>query len=217
MKNGTWMAAVVGLASAANADTVLGTITADNHYAIYGVGQQGLFYVGGNEIDAGGAPGLYNWSEAENWAFETQSVFYIAAWSDDSVAQGLLADFSIANEGLLSGDPRWEVFGTDINRGDGDAHPFAWEIASFVDFADANALWESPYVGNANGDDPWGTIAGISNDARWMWRDTAGDVDPLHGGSGLGEMLIFRIAVPAPATAGMIGLAGLGTLRRRRS
>jgi hypothetical protein len=211
------VASVGGMGAVANAEQVNVTITTDNHYALFSSSGSTFSYHGGNETGAGGAPGLYNWSEAESYAFESGNVLYIAAWSDDSVAQGVLAEFHSDSMGeLLSGDPRWEVYGTGINRGDGDAHPDALEVGGHVLFADTNGLWETPFVGDANGVAPWGTIAGITGDARWMWRNAPGDADPLHGGSGEGEMLIFRTPVPAPGAAAVVGLASLGMLRRRR-
>lgn len=220
MKNLMKMTAALaaGFAAAgANADFVTGTITADNHYALYSSAGSVFSYHGGNEIGSGGAPGTYNWSQAEGYAFEAGDFLYIAAWSDDSVAQGVLGEFHSDGLGtILTGDARWQVYATDINRGDGDAHPDALEIAGHVGFADANLLWASTYVGGANGMAPWSTIAGVSNDARWMWKQSAEDSDPLIGGSAAGEMLIFRTSVPTPGSFAIMGLGGLTVLRRKR-
>ncbi len=211
-------AGVLGLgALGANAEFVTGTITADNHYALYSSAGGVFSSHGGNELGAGGSPGTYNWSLPESYAFEAGEYLYIAAWSDDSVAQGVLAEFHSDSLGtILSGDPRWEVYGTEINRGDGDPHPAALEIAGHVTFADAHGLWTNPYIGNPNGDQPWGFIAGVSGDARWMWKASNESVDPIHGGSGANEMLIFRTVVPAPGSMALLGLGGLVGLRRRR-
>lgn len=212
---------VAGVGASANAEIVNVTITADNHYALYS-SQAGVFtYHGGNELGAGGAPGTYNWSIAENHTFNAGNILYIAAWSDDSVAQGVMAQFQSDSLGtLLSGDSRWEVYATNINRGDGDPHPAALDIFAHVLAADFGNAWEDIYVGDANGAnvDPWGTIAGIDNSARWMWKNVPGDNDPTRVGSGAGEMLIFRIAspIPTPATATLLGLGGLTAFRRRR-
>lgn len=210
-------AAVCGLSAAAHAEPINGVVTADNHYALYTSSGNIFSYHGGNELGSGGAPGAYNWSVAEPYTFEAGDFLYIAAWSDDSVAQGVLAEFNLSTrDSIMSGDSRWVVYGTNINRGDGDPHPDANEIAGHVNYADANSLWETPFTGDANGVQPWGTIAGISDSARWMWKDVIGDSDPLHGGSGAGEMLIFRTVVPAPGSAALLGLAGLLVKRRRR-
>lgn len=217
------MIAVAGIcacASVSHADVITGTITADNHYALYTSVANSFSYHGGNELGASGNPGRYNWSVAEMFEFQAGDFLYIAAWSDDAVAQGVLAEFFVPSLGTIrSGDPRWQVFATGLNRGDGDPHPAANEIAAHVGFADSNDLWEIPYVGETNGVQPWGFIAGISGEAEWMWRDSDSVSDPLRGGFGQGEMLIFRTAtppVPAPGGAIMLGFAGLGLALRRR-
>lgn len=203
--------------AAAHADLVTATITADNHYAIYNVSGNTIGYINGNETGYNGSPGTYNWSEAESWEFETDGVLYIAAWSDDATAQGLLAQLNIGGEQLNSGHSRWEVIATDQNLNDGDAHPTALTISGYVANADANNLWEAPFIGGKNGVQPWGTIAGITPDANWMWKTIDGDEDPLNGGSGAAELLIFRIsAVPTPGAAALVGLGGLMITRRRR-
>lgn len=208
---------VGGFVGAAQAATVQTTITADNHYSLYSSAGGVFSYHGGNELGAGGSNGGYNWSEAETYTFNAGDYVYIAAWSDDSVAQGVLANMLIDGIAMHSGNAAWQVYKTDINRGDGDAHPSAFEIGGHVGFADANLLWETPHVGGANGSGPWGTIAGIDGDAKWMWYATPGDDNPLDGGSGAGEMLIFRTAaIPAPGAAMLAGIGGLVIARRRR-
>jgi uncharacterized protein (TIGR03382 family) len=209
--------ALAVFAGSASADLVTGTITADNHYALYSSLGAAFSYHGGNELGAGGSPGQYNWSEAETYAFNGGDFIYIAAWSDDAVAQGVLGQFQSSGLGtILSGDSRWQVYATNINLGDGDPHPTASAIAGHVGFADTNALWESTYAGGANGVAPWSTIAGISPNARWMWKNVPGDPDPLEGGSGAAEMLIFRTVVPSPGTLALAALGGAALLRRRR-
>lgn len=210
-------ASLATLNGAASAELVTGTITADNHYALYS-SLGGVFqYHGGNETGYAGSSGTYNWSMAETWAFDAGEYLYIAAWSDDAVAQGVLAEFHSASLGtILSGDARWQVYSTDINRGDGDAHPLAGEIAAHVANADAFALWETPFVGDLNGIDPWGTIAGVSDSARWMWADLNTAENPLFGSYGAREMLIFRTQVPAPGALALLSAAALVGGRRRR-
>lgn len=207
----------VGLSiTAASAGTINATVTADNHYALYSSAGSSFQYHGGNELGASGSPGTYNWSLPEVYTFDAGEFLYIAAWSDDAVAQGVLANIWVDGDPLHSGDPRWEVYPTWVNRGDGDPHPDASEVGAYVAFATSNNLWETPYVGGANGISPWGTVPGIDDQARWMWYNTPGDDNPLDGGSGAGEMLIFRTAIPAPGTAVLAGLGGLLVARRRR-
>lgn len=205
------------LAGAANADVVTGKITADNHYALYSSVGDVFAYHGGNELGAGGSEGGYNWSNAESYSFQAGDYLYIAAWSDDSVAQGVLAEFHSDGLGtILSGDSRWQVFGTGVNLGDGDAHPDASFIGTHVMNANANNLWEEIFSGGTNGISPWGEIAGIDKSSKWMWHGAVGDDDPTQGGSGANEMLIFRTVVPTPSSLALVGMGGIAAIRRRR-
>lgn len=212
-------ATACGLAAAANADVIDAVITADNHYAVFANGPAGISYVGGNETGAAGSEGRYNWSRPETWSFETVDTFYVAAWSDNSVAQGLLAQvFVNGADAMHTGHDAWEVYATGIDANTGMPHPTAAWISGHVATADQSQAWETPYVGGANGMTPWHTIAGITDDANWTWWDRPDQADPLRGGSGAGEILIFRVAVPTPgamATLGL-GLVTVGVRRRRR-
>jgi hypothetical protein len=216
------LAIAAGLAmcagATANAAQVTAMITADNHYSLYSKGGAGtLTLLGGNELGAGGAPGTYNWSKPEPHNFTTSDYFYIAAWSDNSVAQGLLAQVTIDGQSFDSGNPAWQVYPTFIDRGDGSAHPSAAVVAGYVATADSGNLWQTPFVGGANGIAPWGTVPGINSTARWTWINNPNQSNPLSGGSGYGETLIFRIPVPAPGAAAVLGLGGLIAARRRRA
>lgn len=220
MKNAVVLCAGASLSLAistvASAAVVNSVITADNYYAVYNVSGGTIGYIGRNELGAGGAPGQYNWSQPEPYDFSTDEVLYIAAWSDDQTAQGLLAQLFLDGTALHSGDSRWEVFATNENRGNGSPAPTTAEMTAYVANATTNNLWEAPFVGGGNGIAPWGTIAGITNTAQWMWKNIPGDPDPLRGGSGAAEMLIFRVSVPAPGSAAILALGGLLVARRRR-
>ncbi len=203
-----------GLARAAIIDAA---ITADNHYALYTTTNVGLELVGQNEAGASGSPGTYNWSIPEPYSFFALNEVYIAAWSDDAVAQGVLAQvFVDSGESLHSGDSKWEVYATHVNRGDGDPVPTLSEMSGHIADATTGGLWETPFAGGNNGIAPWGSIPGITSAARWMWWNTPGDSDPIHGGSGAGEFLIFRIAVPTPGSAALLGAGALLAFRRKR-
>lgn len=213
------LACASAFAAVAHADPIVASITADNHYAFFSGSSGGMAYHGGNEVGPGGSPGTYNWSEAEGYSFNSIGPYlYIAAWSDDNIAQGLLANLTINGVDFSTGHAAWEVYATGTNRGDNDPHPTIAEMMGHVFTADAGNLWEAPYIGDVNGGSvPWGPVNGIDNLARWMWVSNPADPDPLSPGSGFGEMLIFRIAVPAPGAAAVLGLGGLAVLRRRRA
>jgi hypothetical protein len=202
----------VGTASA----SITATVTADNHYSIYrvtGSNQQGdtLALVGGNELTFDGAPGIYNWSLPETFTFESQrDTVYLAAWSDDFFAQGVLGQFlSSTNGSLLTGDARWRVFRTGIDLDDGDSYPAAGLMETQIALANNTNAWTNIAVGgnNTNATAPWREIPGITQDARWMWANTNGvDFEP---GANVGEFLIFCATIPSPSS---IALAGLGLL-----
>lgn len=209
------------VSASSGASVITATFTADNHYAIYNtLSGGGIGYVGGNETGAAGSVGQYNWSRAETFTFDTAGAVYIAAWSDKSVAQGLVGQLSVLGETIYSGDARWRVFATGISRNTGDPHPLAAEIAAQVAIADADDLWSTPFVGQENlaSTAPWGKIQDIDSTARWMWNQIAGVANPLQGGANHDEYLIFRIETAIPAPGAFAALAGVGLvgLRRRR-
>ena len=96
-------------------------------------------------------------------------------------------------------------------------YPDGWfQIA----YADDNDLWELPYVGfdNVASTDPWGKIAGVSEEANWVWRNSGrGGANPLIGDYDHDEFLIFRTSVPTPGALGVLALGGVSCVRRRRT
>jgi hypothetical protein len=205
-------------AGVATADTITATITADNHYALYTSTGEAFSLIGRNEMGSEGSTGGYNWSQAETWTFEAADFIYIAGWSDDAVAQGILADIRSVNSAFHSGDARWEVIAAGENLGDGSPAPTISDIASRVAFADLNNTWETPFTGGTNGMNPWGGIAGIDPGINWMWRSSTENANPLIGGADHEEYLIFRMptSVPAPGALALAGIGCLGLARRRR-
>jgi hypothetical protein len=206
---------VAAAGSMAMATTYSATITADNHYAVYTGRALNLTLVGHNELGSGGNPGTYNWSQPENWNFSTTGDVFIAVWSDDSVAQGLLADIRLAGQNSIL-DVDWEVYKTGIDRDDNAPVPTLSEMGLHILAANIGNLWRDPYVGGVNGVAPWGHIAGISNNTHWLWANIAGVTDPTQGGRETGEMLIFRMNVPTPAAAALFGAGAIFAGRRRR-
>jgi hypothetical protein len=217
------LVATTVFASTASASTIDAIITADNHYAFYTGNMSGstVNFHGAGETGYSGSPGTYNWSMAETYQVTTSDdVIYVAAWSDDACAQGLLASFNVDGHSLLSGDPVWQVFATYENLNDGDPPPTVANLSHYIGVANNTSGWETIAVGGLNGDAPWGTVDGISPNAHWMWgQDKVGNPSPFDPGADHGEYLIFRTTVPEPATMALLALSALSLMsgaRRRR-
>lgn len=243
MKNPTLLLLTAGLAACASSafagegpppagTVVTATLTADNHYSVYGVNANGgLTFVGRNEVGPDGAPfdfetNRYNWSQPETWTFVTEDVFYVAAWSDDAIAQGLLGQFAITGFPgapgtftILSGGPQLEVFRTNDPRNEFSPAPDLANVQGFIDLANATNGWRTPSVGQANtpATTPWAQVPGITPNARWTWADAPNGENVFEPGFSWNEYLLFRITIPSPG--GMV-LAGMGLAlmaRRKRS
>lgn len=208
---------LVGLcATSAFAVGVNATVTADNHYGLYYGSKDGtsMTFVGRNELDASGAPGTFNWSEPENFAFDVPDgqYIYVAGWSDNAFAQAWLGQFVTPTETIVS-DTGWEVYLTFQDLGDGSPAPTAGALGSQVNFADTNGLWVPVSIVRANGSAPWGLVAGVSNSAYWAWGSA------MEPGSSYGEYQIFRHSVPEPTTMLLLGssLLGFAGVRRKKA
>lgn len=124
---------------------------------------------------------------------------YIACWSDDEGFQGLIGSFTgIAT--IHTGDSRWRVLATGINKGNSQ-FPTSAEINTAISAAQPTD-WKVPAVGAPNGGAPWGrAVAGISDQARWIWHDSGRDTRARFpnapyvpfAGFNHQEFLIFRI------------------------
>jgi len=195
------------------------TFTADNHYSIYAENGGAIDLIGANEPGYFGSPGAYNWSLPETFIFDTPDSIYIAAWSDGLVAQGLVGQFNFDGVDVFTGDDGWEVYATGLELGLNAPAPDAPTIAAQIALADTNNAWEIPFVGfdNVAATRPWGKIAGVSEEANWVWKASGDPRDnPLIGGSNSGEFLIFRTSVPTPGAVSVLVLGGVASIRRRR-
>ncbi|MCK5654787.1 MAG: hypothetical protein KAI03_00680 [Candidatus Aureabacteria bacterium] len=185
------------------------TLTVDNHYGLYFGDGENVTFVGGNEIGAGGNPGQYNWSCAETFTFDVDlcDYIYVAAWSDDYVAQGFLGQF-VSDAGLLlTNTSAWEVYPSWKDLDDGDSVPSQFVMNQEI----AVASWSPVTYNKVHGSSPWGKIDGISDDASWIWGSK------LAPGSNYGEFQIFRTQViPELSTFLLLfyGLIGLVILKK---
>lgn len=204
------------------AATVTAKVTADNFYAIY-LGSrtgQNVRFIGRNELGPGGNPGTFNWSQAETWTFDplASDYLYIAAWSDNSVAQALIGQFTYTGGQFLTNlTDGWEVTLGNQDLGDNSPAPTVGSLGSVV----AAATWNNVQYSLNHGVSPWGKIAGIADSAKWIWGT------PLMNtaGSGAGEYQVFRrpltgitpapVPVPAPFVLLASALALLPVVRRR--
>lgn len=158
------------------------TITADNDYALYYGTENGssITFVGRSNIND-------TWTSAENWNFNMKKgdYIYVAAWSDNAVAQGLLGQFVIRRPWTILTNTDWQVYLTFDDKGNGSDEPTTAEMSNEI----AGAVWSpvSDYLNH--GSAPWGTVTGIDLAADWIWGSS------LEPGSGFGEYQIFRIQV----------------------
>lgn len=212
---------LVLMTSQVYAISMTATITADNNYALFhgikmATDSTDVSYVGRNETTDVGVPGTYNWSEAESFSFSMayDEYIYIAAWSDDSYAQGLLGQFN-SNSILTKANAKWEYWLTYKDLDVPSDGPSLADLASEIAAANTSGWTQvTKYVDHGLG--PWGTVAGISLGADWIWGT---DLVP---GSNKGEWQLFRYGpvVPEPSTMFLLGslatgLFGFAGLRKR--
>jgi len=159
------------------------TITADNDYALYYGTENGssITFVGRSNLTD-------TWTSAENWSFNAkkEDYIYVAAWSDNAVAQGLLGQFVTDLPSTILTNTNWQVYLTNDDKGNGSVEPSTSEMSNKI----TGAVW-SPVSNYLNyGSGPWGTtVTGINSAAKWIWGS------PLLPGSGYGEYQIFRIRI----------------------
>jgi hypothetical protein len=202
----------------AAAPTINAGVTCDNDFVIY-VGDccVATTFIGNNSCDVlnsciragkqftiGPAPAVPAVS------LTGSSYIYIVAWSDGLVAQGLLASFQGPHATILSGDPQWQVYATNVTF---PSSPGAKKFTKFLNAqlsiaCDGN-LWTAPAVGGTN--QTGNTVPGgsgtnlepigvsiIPGAAKWIWFQSgkplcAGPNSPFAPGCNHNEYLIFRL------------------------
>jgi hypothetical protein len=196
-------AGVLGLllaASAAAAYTVTGAITCDNETLMFTADREDA----GMQLHYLGVHACWPGAQVVNVTSKDRFL-YLACWSDDVAAQGLLHDFTISSEfGQLrafSGSPLWKVAPADANL-TGCSSPSDTFIAGAMAVRIPYAVFVDVAVGCANpppGENcygRWGPVAAISGSARWMWFDSHLQTSPnapFEPGFNHREFLIFRL------------------------
>jgi len=183
-------------------------VTADNHYQIYVsknddsalgdfIGQSDKWGLVGTDT----CPGC-DWQTPENWNlpdFEIGNTYYIhiIAVSDPSTKSGLLGDFSLNNanfffdngtQSLLTNATDWKVF-TDA---------FGGTQAVNTDIG-------------TNGVAPWGNIAGVNSNAKWIWDNNGNTLDTTRYFSAR----INSVVTPEPVSSALFLLGGSALAARR--
>ena len=199
-------------ASVARAYTVTGAITCDNETLMFTSDREEA----GMQLHFTGVHACWPGAQVVNVS-STDRFLYLACWSDDIAAQGLLHDFTISSPfGQLqafSGNPLWKVAPADANI-TGCSSPSEDMIAGGMAIRIPYAVFVDVAVGCANpppGQDcygRWGPVAAISGSARWMWFDSHLQTSPnapFEPGFNHREFLIFRLdlqsMLPVPVRA----------------
>jgi uncharacterized protein (TIGR03382 family) len=220
-------ALAAALAGSASADNWLVNITCDNQFDLYF----------GNPLATTSHEGYgNNWGTTYTFnatgRLPTDYV-YVATSSDQSVAQGLIGDFTNLTQARssITGDNQWEVFPAGAyaqalgitNPWPAGLQPTQAQVDAAIAYATLNNLWVPPDTspsGAPNGVGPWGFRPGIAATAQWIWhRAPGGPADPLSGGYNHDEFLVFRLVgeLPAPGSAAVMGMGLLAVGRRRRA
>ncbi|MBN3872613.1 MAG: PEP-CTERM sorting domain-containing protein [Nostoc sp.] len=204
--------------TSAHAVNITATLTADNHYGLY-YGQadgSGLTFVGRNEKGASGNPGEYNWSLPETFNFNANNgdYLYVLAW-DDGFNQSWIGDFTLAGGGsLLSNTSDWVYkIASGANPGEFGDVPLLTTVAGEI----GSATWKIPQVSAAQGTGPWGTIPGISSQAKFIWHDSLDYDSSSDRNYAIFRTKLALTSVPEPSTLSAIAVAGvMGWMIKRK-
>ncbi len=187
-------AALLLSATPARAQPITAFVTADNAYEIY------CRDANGATTDLGGSTAFGSTTQinsAETYNFNCDGCVYIAAWSDDNTAQGLLAQIDSGGQTILSGDlGYWEVCATGIDLDHGNPAPSVADLDTQIATCDSGSSWQAVTVGEDNSS-PGGTFWTVSPGAaanEWMWYESGncpGQNSTFSPGCNHDEYLIF--------------------------
>ena len=184
---------IAGEIDQAEAASMTGTLTADNHYGLFTGNEDGsiLNFIGRNEKGSSGSPGKYNWSKAETWNFtiNPNDYLYVVAWDDNAVDESWIGQFDLNNDGsldLLSVAEDWEfVISKNATPGTWGDVPSNAQLNTEI----STAKWTGAIRRGDNGMAPWGFIEGVSANADFL----------ATAARSQGKYTIFRTQVPVIA------------------
>lgn len=188
------------LATVSHAYTVKGAITCDNETMMFTASSDNP----GLQLHSVGVHACWPYAQVVN-VTSSDRFLYLACWSDDYAAQGLLLDFTVSSPfGTLlafSGSQLWKVAAGDSNIA-GCSSPLEADIAGAMasriptmSFVDVAVGCSNPPIG-VNCYDRWGHVSEISATARWMWFNSGLQVSvnaPFEPGFNHREFLVFRL------------------------
>lgn len=186
---------------------VKGDVGADNFHALYSASCEGTNMVVTQHAPLSGNGCLWNFPAAYDFSTPDRYI-YIAAWSDDHVAQGLLHDLKFNGEKAFSGSPAWRVYATGVDRDTCAEAPTPAEMKAWITTACSTNAWvptvtngpTNTFAGIASWDmvTTWYPLPEISDEAQWTWFDSGlcgGFPQPFVGDCNHSELLIFRLQV----------------------
>jgi len=178
-------------------------VTADNAYAIYSGNDTTIYDFHGTAENQ--LAGDIATPETYNFSINDGDIIYIAAWSDDATAQGLLAEFNIDGTILTTSNSQWEVMATGIDLDLGSPAPTMAELTDQVILANAGSVpsggWVNATLGGLN-DSVWGTpgsvyVPAMASTLQWAWYHKPGVIwDTFSDGYNHDEYLVFRLEFP---------------------
>lgn len=212
---------VTGSALTAASGNAYGTVSSDNHFAIYAgdVNGQNLRLIGRDTVT--------DWQSAESFAFTPlpHEYLYVVAWDNPGAIgdpQMVIGQFNLPDgTTIYTNAADWEyVYGSGPNPGD-NLDPGL--LPAIFDLELDILLGSFAPVGASapNNTAPWGTNPGIvgafgGTNAQFIWSDTFNNVSESNNRE---TYVIFRatreLVVPEPTT-GLLALLGLGGVALRR-
>ena len=143
--------------------------------------------------------GTVRLTERWNATYSTGDYVYLVGWSDNSVAQGWIGEFSSTTEDFKTSlTDGWEFLLGNQDLGDNSPAPTTTELAAVI----APRNWANVQFAVNHGNSQWGFIAGITPNAQWIW----GTQNLNASGDGTGEFQVFRrpLATPVPLPAPLL-------------